>query len=201
MHDTDVGRGSGRPYASMLACVALALAAVLSFELRHGAGEAGREREVSRAEYPEPDRPQPSATSSTASAESRAKSLLARPLFSPARRPADGVVQDAPSPASPLPRLSGVIVTPAERWAIFVSSGGTPAALREGDRLNGFVVQGIRPGQVSLRNTYDVRLVVPTHGQAEPVQASAPVGLPGFPLQPPRPALGTPRPPSRPQAG
>ena len=203
MHDADIGRGSGRPYAVTLACTALALAAVLFFELRQGAGGAGRERGPGRTEHSEPSRPKPLAATSTASAESRAKPLLARPLFSPTRRPAEKAVQDAstPGPAAPLPRLAGVIVTPGGRWAIFAASGGKPATLREGDRLNGFVVQDIRPGHVSLRGMRDVRLVVPTRGQAAPVQMPVPVGLPGFPLQLPRSALGTPQPPSRPQPG
>ena len=186
MNDADVRRGSARRYAVMLACAAAAMIILLGLELWHRTGETGPAREPALVAYPEPAQPSAMAAIGSADAKTLAKRLLARPLFSPDRHPPSEPVPVLPSPASPLPRLAGVIVTPAGRRAIFAAPDGKPAALQEGDRLNGFTIQSIHPGQVSLRRTNDVRLVIPTYDRAAPAQP-APIALPGFPLAPQKP--------------
>jgi len=76
-------------------------------------------------------------------------SILARPLFDPARH---GSAPEAVSqPHSGLPRLSGTLITPATRLAIFAfSDTDKPVAVLEGGRVGVFVVQSIAQGQVVL---------------------------------------------------
>jgi hypothetical protein len=76
---------------------------------------------------------------------------LARPLFSPDRRPPRQTVAIAAAPASvEVPRLSGILVTPLGRSAIFAPSGGKPVVATEGSTLDTYVVRSIEPEQVTL---------------------------------------------------
>lgn len=75
------------------------------------------------------------------------QTILARPLFSPTRRPPAHA--SAPADKS-LPRLAGVIVTPAGRRAIFAPAAGRPVVVPEGGSIGRYVVRSIAPGQVTL---------------------------------------------------
>ena len=77
---------------------------------------------------------------------------LARPLFSPDRRPPRPAVAIAAAPAPvEVPRLSGILVTPSGRSAIFApSGGGKPVVATEGSSLETYVVRSIEPEQVTL---------------------------------------------------
>lgn len=110
--------------------------------------------------------------------------LLARPLFSPARRPTDATGLLARDPAPSVPRLTGIIVTSAGRQAIFAGPGGKPVVLREGDRFGAFSVQAIRPGQVVLSGPDGTHALGPTFEPGMRSAQSFPVALPGFPLPP-----------------
>jgi general secretion pathway protein N len=77
--------------------------------------------------------------------------ILARPLFSSTRRPA----QDAPAGAaadSDLAdtRLTGILTEPGRRMAIFAVNGGKPLKVVEGDEVSGWRVESITPREVSL---------------------------------------------------
>jgi general secretion pathway protein N len=76
--------------------------------------------------------------------------LLARPLFNPDRRP----IGQAPSAASAdagLPRLTGIMITPNSRSAIFApAGGGRPTVVVEGGNVGDYVVRAISLGQVVL---------------------------------------------------
>lgn len=127
-----------------------------------------------------------------------AATILARPLFSPGRRP-PAAAAAAPSIAAPtLPRVAGIVVTPAGRRAIFAEKGTKPLVLGEGGQISGFTVQSIQAGQVTVRGPEGVRVLSPTFDPDAAPPASAPgappappglsiPGLPGFQLQP-RPA-------------
>ncbi|MBB5372215.1 hypothetical protein [Acidocella aromatica] len=70
---------------------------------------------------------------------------LARPLFTPSRRPADqGRGDDG------LPRLSAIIVTNGTRSAIFSTDGQKPQILGEGGTVGGYRVRAILPDKVEL---------------------------------------------------
>jgi len=85
---------------------------------------------------------------------------LARPLFSPGRRPAPQAVAVAAF-ADP-PRLSGILVTPSGRSAIFApSDGGKPLVATEGSTLGTYVVRSIEPEQVTLMGPKGSRVLHP----------------------------------------
>jgi hypothetical protein len=103
--------------------------------------------------------------------------VLARPLFSPDRRPPSesSVVEGNPIPDG-LPRLAGVMVGPFGRSAIFAIDGGTPVVLREGGRVNAWTVRLIRAGEVELEGPGGTRTVHPSF-QSSP---EAPNDQPSF---------------------
>jgi hypothetical protein len=91
--------------------------------------------------------------------------ILARPLFSPDRRP------PPPAPGGPaatatvsgLPRLAGVLVGPFGRSAIFApASGGKPVTAAEGARLGAYTVQSIEIGQVTVQGPNGVQVLHPS---------------------------------------
>jgi hypothetical protein len=73
---------------------------------------------------------------------------LARPLFSPTRRPppqaggADSGIADM--------RLTGIVTAPGERLAIFAVAGAKPLVVKEGEEVSGWRIDGITPGAVSV---------------------------------------------------
>jgi hypothetical protein len=110
----------------------------------------------------------------TASAEAQAKAradsvemILARPVFSPSRRPeakpSEAAVAEAPAPpAVPLPRLTGVVTSPSERLALFASSGGKVMELVEGESIGNYVVRSISPSEVILSGPDGERMLRPS---------------------------------------
>jgi hypothetical protein len=79
-------------------------------------------------------------------AESRLGIILARPLFAPSRRlPAEATAAgDGP------PRLTGVIIGPDLRSAIFAPANGTPFAVSEGGRTGAYEILSIGPDGVVI---------------------------------------------------
>ena len=76
--------------------------------------------------------------------------ILARPLFSPSRRPAATLTASAAPPAV-LPRLAGTIVHGVDRSVIFtLASGGKPVVAHEGSVVGGYTVRAIQAGRVTL---------------------------------------------------
>ena len=122
---------------------------------------------------------------------------LARPLFSPDRRPAAVGAAAASAPDNALPRLTGIMVTPAGRSAIFA---GGPRALVvvEGGRVGNFTVRTIEPNQVILLGPDGTRLIRPTFGESKPAAPAAlSQSLPQLPvLAPPLGGAGRPLAPS-----
>src|SRR5579871_4009493 len=73
--------------------------------------------------------------------------VLARPIFSPSRRqPALRLIRQAE-----LPRLSGIMIMPAGRIAVFSPAGGSPIIVAENKRLGAFTVLAIAPNSVTLK--------------------------------------------------
>lgn len=114
--------------------------------------------------------------------------LLARPLFTPGRRPASAPVTATPAAAA-IPRVTGIIVEGGQRSVIFAASGEKtrPLVLKEGAEVNGFTIVSIEDSQVTvmgpagrrvLRPSFDPNLAAP--GSAPGSSSSAP-GLPGLP--------------------
>jgi hypothetical protein len=79
-------------------------------------------------------------------AQGRLATILARPLFAPARRPPAG----AATTEEGLPRLAGVIIGPDIRRAIFAPAKGSATVVTEGGRTAGYDVHAIGPNEVIL---------------------------------------------------
>ena len=111
--------------------------------------------------------------------------ILARPLFSPNRRPS--VIDSAPGGATgdePLPRLAGIMVSPAGRSAIF-AGGPRGVVVPVGGRVGRYDVRAIEPGAVTLLGPEGLRTVRPSFDPNRPVPSggvisvAAPAGGPG----------------------
>lgn len=113
-------------------------------------------------------------------------SIAARPLFSLTRRGDDHAVEKSPWAVSEdgLPRLSGVIVGPDGRRAIFAGTDGKSRAASEGEMVGAFKVRSIEPGVVNLSGPNGERVLRPTFIITAKQKTAAPaVGndLPGRP--------------------
>lgn len=102
-----------------------------------------------------------------------AASILARPLLSPGRRPP--AAARAATPATELPRLTGIIISPDGSSAIFA---GRPRALvvPEGGRVGEYTVRQIAPGLVTLNGPVGLVALRPSFDAARPGRAT--VGQP-----------------------
>lgn len=89
--------------------------------------------------------------------------ILARPLFNPDRRPAAQVVtaRGAHMPDG-LPRLSGIMVGPFGRSAIFIPEGRKPLVVNEGGRIDAWTIQAIEVGEVRISGPGGTRTLQPT---------------------------------------
>jgi hypothetical protein len=105
---------------------------------------------------------------------------LSRPLFSPDRRPSRQAVVAVAAPAfADLPRLSGILITPSGRSAIFApSGGGKPVVVTEGTTLGTYVVRSIEPEQVTLMGPKDSRVLRPAFDHPIASPEPLPVLLP-----------------------
>jgi len=114
-----------------------------------------------------------------------AAALLARPLFSPGRRPAIAAPRPVPQP----PRLSGIVVTGSGRYAIFVPDGGNPMIVAKGQLIGPFKIREITTTQVivsgpngsfTLHTSYpDAASGTASQAASTPSKIPAPITLPG----------------------
>ena len=138
--------------------------------------------------------PAPAAPASKPAADAddagrRVAEVLARPLFSPGRRPAAEAAGPAAAAAA-LPRMTGVIVTPAGRRAIFVNGAGKPTVVTEGERIGAYAVQSIEAGRVTLAGPDGQRVVATAFDPKPAPRTTGPApGLPGLDDPPPTPAV------------
>lgn len=132
---------------------------------------------------------------------------LSRPLFSATRRPRDRGTADRPMELglSQL-RLSGIVIEPQRRIAIFAKTGAKPLARSEGETLDEWRLDSITPREVTLTGptsstTLEVKtdpnIARPARPQPQPPAPGRPgpaAGRPGVPVipgqaaVPPRPA-------------
>ena len=121
---------------------------------------------------------------------------LSRPLFSSTRRPRDrAIAGQAADPEFQL-RLSGIVIEPERRIAIFARTGAKPLVRSEGETLDEWRLDSISPrevtltgptGSTTLQPKTDPNIARPAPPQAQPQpQAQAQAG---------RPAVNLPRPP------
>jgi hypothetical protein len=110
--------------------------------------------------------------------------ILARPLLSPDRRPPREAVAAAPGePLSDgLPRLSGVLVGPFGRRAIFATDGAKPVVVGEGGRVNAWTVRRIEIDEVQVAGPSGVRSVRPSFSPPTTPPTPPAPGRPGLSL-------------------
>jgi general secretion pathway protein N len=105
--------------------------------------------------------------------------VLARPLFNPDRRPVGQATAAAGEDAG-LPRLSGIMITPDGKSAIFApAGGGKPAVVAEGGSLGGYVVRTISLDEVVLAGPDGSHSLTPTLDHVDPAGRSAPPVITG----------------------
>jgi hypothetical protein len=118
---------------------------------------------------------------------------LARPLFSPTRRPREAAKSaGATDPELSDVRLTGIVIEPDRRLAIFAVAGAKPRTLLLGEALNGWKIDSISPEEVALSDPGGTRTLQPKIDSKLVRQAR----LPAAPAQPqpaaaPRQAPGT----------
>jgi hypothetical protein len=110
--------------------------------------------------------------------------ILARPLFSRDRRPAPPVAAAAgpmrAATSDGLPRLSGVLVGPFGRSAIFAGGdGGKGTIVAEGGTVGAYTVSSIAPGRVTIDGPEGTRILHPSFdpNAPRPQTAGASQGL------------------------
>ncbi len=102
--------------------------------------------------------------------------ILARPLIYPGRRapsPAPAITADRTASSDPPPRLTGVIVGPAGRHALFATGSARPVTVDEGGRVGPYTIRAIRSNEVVVDGPGGVQSLHPTY-QDVPPPASAP---------------------------
>jgi hypothetical protein len=173
---------SRRPAFLGLALLACALGGVIVLELdaaRPAVDETGivpiRHAPRARARAPSED-PEDHTDQWVATA-------VARPLFSRDRRPTPVSAASGGGPAQGgLPRLTGVVIGPFGRTAIFAGpDGARPVAVAEGKTLGAYTVRAIAPGQVTVTGPDGERVVTPVADAATRSTLAAPA--------PPAPAI------------
>ncbi|MBV8889101.1 MAG: hypothetical protein JO305_05470 [Alphaproteobacteria bacterium] len=117
---------------------------------------------------------------------------LARPLFSPSRRPPErGEASAAATADLGNTRLTGIVTEPDRRWAIFAVAGARPQRVAEGETVAGWHIESIAPGEVTLTGPGGAKTLQPKLDPNLTVAvAAAPAVPPGLP--PGLPLPGTP---------
>jgi hypothetical protein len=107
--------------------------------------------------------------------------ILARPLIYPGRRApslAPALTADNAAPA-PVPRLTGVIVSPSGRHALFTAApGARPVTVDEGERVGPYLVRSIRSNEVVVDGPGGTRSLHPAYENAVPAAEPGPPPLP-----------------------
>lgn len=171
-HD-NAGRGIGIALWPLLGLLAAGLAGAVLVEM------TGRDNAVLIAEEDatftqDLDYDKVTIQSGKDNSPQRVERILARPLFIENRRPpAAPATPVAGSPRS-LPRLTGIVVSPAGGYAIFAGvESGKPIIVQEGGQVGGAVVEAVAAGQVTVRGPDGIVVLRPSFGD-KVVQASRP---------------------------
>lgn len=105
----------------------------LGASVQAGSGAGPATRSTSAPDHPDP-------------IDQMVETVLARPLFSPSRRPPAFAVENAA-----MPRLSGIVLSPAGRVAIFQRASGTRTiVVAPGGTIDGWTVKDIATDAISL---------------------------------------------------
>jgi general secretion pathway protein N len=117
------------------------------------------------------------ATEPRSDIEARVSEILARPVFSPDRRPASA----GTATVAGLSRLTGIVVMGSHKVAIFAGpSGEHPVVAEEGTRVNAYLVKQITDSGVTVIGPTGTMLMTPVFDPAQPQtpKRTAPVVTP-----------------------
>jgi hypothetical protein len=123
---------------------------------------------AARPQFRVSSKPMPTSAGPTESRKDDVASILARPIFSPSRRPEATPIETPPAaaapsaPVAPLPRLTGVVTTPRDRLALFAAAEGKVTELVEGESIGGYVIRTISPNEVILSGPDGERALRPS---------------------------------------
>lgn len=137
---------SERAVLTLLLCGCALFGMALLAEL-HSATSDAPARNASAAHLPAPPAARP-ATRASNPAQLIA-TTLARPLFSPTRRPAPQEGSGAGIGIADM-RLTGIVTAPEMRFAIFAATGAKPLIVKEGEEVSGWRIEAIMPDAVSV---------------------------------------------------
>ncbi len=145
-----------------LSLLASILASVVVMEMESLRPVAGVDRTMPIS-HPRKAPPRPAVEDQEDHTDGWLATALARPLFNHDRKP---VLPEAKPGAittqEPLPRLTGVIVGPFGRTAIFAGAEGAKTiAIGEGKPLGPYTVQTIRPGGVTVSGPKGEQFIAP----------------------------------------
>jgi hypothetical protein len=122
-----------------------------------------------------------------ASAAPPIAAILARPLFSPSRRPPQSKPGNASDDSGLADsRLAGIIIEPDHRLAIFAPEGAKLLTVTEGQTVSGWRVESITPRDVSLSGPEGTRTLQP---KFDPNLAPPPAPTAAAPTPPPGPVF------------
>jgi general secretion pathway protein N len=166
-----------------LASVAVALAGVIGVEL-HQAAVQPSAAVIAPARGQAKPAVVPGAADAAALVGQRVATILARPLFSPDRRPIGASGEAEPG----LARLTGIMLTAGGKAAIFAGpSDGQPVVVSEGGHLGRYELAAIDADGVTVIGPDGQRVLHPTFDPKPP--AVTPVAQPQPPA-PPKPPGG-----------
>jgi hypothetical protein len=180
-----------------LLAISVGLAGVIFLEL--DSGDAPSEAILARRPTTDQGQPAVQRNQRHSDPQQTAKdvaTIVARPLFSPTRRPRETAKSaGATDPELSDVRLTGIVIEPDRRLAIFAVAGAKPRTLSLGEALNGWKLDSISPEEVSLSGPSGTRTLQPKIDTKLVRQAR----LPAAPAQPP-PAAAPGQAPGQPQA-
>ena len=156
-----------------LSIVAAALVGIIGLELHHGVPGDTTAPATPARKQPEAPAAFRSDDIPSGQASRFAETILARPLFSPTRRPE---ANTADKRASDLGRLTGVVISPAGKSAIFAApANGKPVVVEEEAHVGEYVVRSIDVGTVTIVGPDGQRILQPAFDPNPPKPPAPPV--------------------------
>jgi hypothetical protein len=155
------------PRLTAMGAAALALCGVIGIELA-GGGETRPDIAPARPVPAVPGAGSAGAAEPVGQRDARVTAILARPLFSPDRRPAASAARSV----SGLPRLTGIVVTAGHKVAIFATPGKAVVA-EEGVRLGAYEVTAISDSGVTVAGPEGTTMLRPVFDPSPPPATKA----------------------------
>jgi hypothetical protein len=177
----------------VLGAAAAVLAGIVGFELVPDQAAAPV---VADARPAKPAAPAAAAKAAAPDHDDMVETLLARPLFSPSRRPDRAAAPaEAGKHDADAPRLAGILIDGPGKRAIFaLPSGDSQVFVEEGGEVEGWSVDEITPASVTLTGPEGSRKLEPSFDpNAKPAEPAMPPKVNAVPANAPTPAAAAAR--------